>query len=96
MRPDVLHFFHKRAPGHQSYNLQLIPYLSDCWNRRIAFRDYLRSHPVVAQEYAALKRQLADRFRVDPAAYGDAKGPFIRRVAERALSEIARVPSNRR
>ena len=85
VRPDVMHFFEKRAPGRQSYNLQLIPYRSDCWNRRIAFRDYLRSHPTVAQEYAALKQELAQRFRVDAAAYGGGKDPFIRRISEQAL-----------
>ena len=85
VRPDVMHFFDKRVPGTQTYNLQLIPYRSDCWNMRIAFRDYLRSHPETAQEYAALKRELARRFRLDRAAYGEGKGPFIRRIAERAL-----------
>lgn len=68
--PHVMHFFEKRVPGKQSYNLQLIPYRSDCWNMRIAFRDYLRSHREVAQKYAALKRELAGRFRFDGAGYG--------------------------
>jgi GrpB-like predicted nucleotidyltransferase (UPF0157 family) len=82
--PHVMHFFDKRVPGKQSYNLQLIPYRSDCWNMRIAFRDYLRSNPMVAQEYAALKLELARRFRLDRVAYGEGKGPFIRQIAERA------------
>ncbi len=73
----VMHFFDKRAPGKQPYNLQLIPYHSDCWKMRIAFRDYLRTHPNVAQEYAALKRELARRFRFDRDAYGEAKHSFI-------------------
>lgn len=85
VRPDVMHFFEKRAPGAQPFNLQLIPYRSDCWNRRIAFRDYLRSHPEAAQEYGTLKRELAQRFHDDLAGYSDGKGSFIRRVTERAL-----------
>jgi GrpB-like predicted nucleotidyltransferase (UPF0157 family) len=85
VRADVMHFFEKRVAGRQPYNLQLIPYRSDCWNRRIAFRDYLRSHPEAAQEYAALKQKLALRFRLDGTAYGNGKGPFIRRITERAL-----------
>jgi GrpB-like predicted nucleotidyltransferase (UPF0157 family) len=84
-RPDVMHFLEKRAVGRQAYNLQLIPYGSDCWNRRIAFRDYLRSYPEAAQEYELLKKQLARDFPLDRAAYGRGKGPFIRRISEQAL-----------
>jgi GrpB-like predicted nucleotidyltransferase (UPF0157 family) len=82
-RPDVMHFLEKRRPGEQPCNVQLIPYLSDCWKRRIAFRDYLRTHARVAEEYAALKQRLA-RESVDRAAYGRGKDPFIRSVTERA------------
>jgi len=84
-RPDVMEFFEKRLSGKQPYNLQLVPYRSDCWNRRIAFRDYLRSHPETAREYAALKRQLARDFPLDRIAYGGGKGPFIRRITDKAL-----------
>jgi GrpB-like predicted nucleotidyltransferase (UPF0157 family) len=88
VRTDVMHFFERRAPGEQAYNLQLIPYRSDCWNRRVAFRDYLRSNPEIAQEYAILKKQLAKDYPLDRAAYGDGKGPFIRRITERALNHL--------
>ncbi len=83
--PHDMHFFDKRVQGKQPYNLQLIPYGSNCWNKRIAFRDYLRSHPNTAQEYAALKGELARRFRFDREAYGGAKGSFIRRVVREAM-----------
>jgi len=57
------------------------------WERvHLLFRDYLRSHPGAAGEYAALKRQLAAEHRRDPIAYNDAKGPWIEgvlRVAEK-------------
>ena len=79
-----MHFFEKRVPGKQSYNLHLIPYRSDCWYMRIAFRDYLRSHREVAQDYAALKRRLAGSFPFDRTGYGEGKSPFIRRIAARA------------
>lgn len=85
VRPDVMHFFEKRTPGRQSYNLQLIPYRSDCWNRRIVFRDYLRCHPSAAHEYATLKEQLAQRFHLDLAGYNSGKGEFICSITERAL-----------
>ena len=31
VRPDVMHFFEKRVPGRQSYNLQLIRWLPIRW-----------------------------------------------------------------
>ena len=75
-----MHFFDKREQGKQPCNLQLIPYLSDCWNMRIAFRDHLRSHRGAADEYAALKRELVQRFSRDIKAYTEAKSSFIRRI----------------
>lgn len=55
------------------------------WERvHILFRDYLRSHPGIAAEYAALKRGLAESHRNEPIAYNDAKGPFIDGVLARA------------
>ena len=48
--------------------------------QRLQFRDYLREHPAVAQEYADLKRRLAAENGHDRVAYTDAKGDFIRRM----------------
>ncbi|WP_405060838.1 GrpB family protein [Kribbella sp. NBC_01505] len=43
----------------------------------LLFRDYLRTHPDAALEYATLKRELADKLAGDRAAYTDAKSPWI-------------------
>jgi GrpB-like predicted nucleotidyltransferase (UPF0157 family) len=48
--------------------------------QHVRFRDYLRSHPDVAAEYAALKRALAELHRDDRLAYTDAKTDFVTRV----------------
>jgi GrpB-like predicted nucleotidyltransferase (UPF0157 family) len=50
----------------------------------LLFRDYLRSHPQTAAEYAALKRDLAGRYTHDRIGYNDAKGPFIDAVVTQA------------
>ena len=55
--------------------------------RHLAFRDYLRSHPGEAEEYARLKRYLSGRFSIDRDAYAEAKGEFIERVLRRARRE---------
>ena len=46
---------------------------------RLRFRDRLRADRALADEYAALKRALAERYREDREAYTEAKGKFVRR-----------------
>jgi GrpB-like predicted nucleotidyltransferase (UPF0157 family) len=59
---------HVRVSGSFSQQLPLL------------FRDFVRAHPAVADEYAALKRELAARHADDRQAYTDAKDPFVWRV----------------
>lgn len=55
----------------------------------ITFRDYLRSHPEIAREYAELKAELAARHAGDVEAYADAKGEFVRKVWSLATGKAA-------
>ncbi|HEY4323527.1 MAG TPA: GrpB family protein [Mucilaginibacter sp.] len=48
--------------------------------RHIAFRDALRQNPSLANEYAKLKVELAEKFKNDREAYTDAKTEFISRI----------------
>nr|WP_261267525.1 GrpB family protein [Serratia marcescens] len=57
--------------------------------RHLAFRDYLRKHHDVAQQYAAIKRQAAEDSRQNPAAYGRLKNEFIQRHEQLALAWLA-------
>lgn len=79
-KAEFMHWFCKPSPGHRTHHLHLLPLDSALWQQRLAFRDALRRSPALAGEYAALKRQLAARFRFDREAYTEAKGPFIERV----------------
>ncbi len=45
---------------------------------------YLRQHLGTAQDYAALKRDLAARFRDDRVAYNDGKTAFVEAVQVKA------------
>lgn len=58
----------------------------DCpeYHRHIAFRNYLRRHLDTAQDYAALKRDLAAGFRDDRTAYNDGKAEFVKAVLAQA------------
>lgn len=52
----------------------------------IQFRDYLRRHPDVAEDYATLKRSLAQLHVGDRLAYTNAKAQFIANVLQAARS----------
>jgi GrpB-like predicted nucleotidyltransferase (UPF0157 family) len=79
-KPDVMHWFCKPSPEVRTHHLHLVPLGSSRWHEQIAFRDALRQNPGLAQEYAALKRRLAQEFTNDREAYTEAKAPFIQNV----------------
>jgi len=55
------------------------------WDRHLIFRDFLRTHPMVAMQYAELKKELAVRYRNNRKAYTDGKGEFINSIVDEAL-----------
>lgn len=61
----------------RTYHLHLVDEL-EALERRLRFRDCLRSDAVLAGEYATLKQVLAARHRDDREAYTQAKAEFIR------------------
>lgn len=92
-RAEVMHWFCKPSPAFRTHHLHLVPFGSPLWTERLAFRDYLRRDPIVAAEYAQLKRELAERDEFDREAYTDAKGPFVQRIVERALAREPPLPN---
>lgn len=64
--------------AHRTHHLHLVDTPLEL-ERRLRFRDRLRSDPVLAEEYVALKRALAERYREDREAYTEAKGQFVKR-----------------
>ena len=54
-------------------------------DRHLAFRDFLRAHPDVADDYSRLKQSLATQHPEDIDAYMDGKDPFIKEIERRAL-----------
>jgi GrpB-like predicted nucleotidyltransferase (UPF0157 family) len=81
-KTDVMHWFCKPSFAHRTHHLHLIPYESPLWHERLAFRDLLRSNPLIAQQYADLKTKLAQTYEFDREGYTDSKYPFIRRVLD--------------
>ena len=80
-------YFRKMEGSAMTHQIHAVVVGGEFWVRHLAFRDYLRSHPDTAREYAQLKTELAARHRLEREAYTDAKGPFIRRVEEKAMNE---------
>lgn len=53
--------------------------------RHLAFRDFMRAHPDLANQYGELKRRLAEAHPHDMEAYMDGKDGFIKEMEARAL-----------
>ncbi len=62
--------------------------------RHVAFRDYLISHPPIAQLYGNLKHTLADRFPHDMNAYMDGKDSFVKYHEAEALAWYGQLHNN--
>ena len=73
-------YFVKAADGGLRQHLHGVVIGSALWRDHLVFRDRLRDEPALRAQYQALKRQLAERFADDKAAYTAAKEPFIRSV----------------
>ncbi len=71
-------FFKKGKP--RTHHLHIVEAGSDSLRRHLAFRDALRADPALCRAYAALKRDLANRFQTDRAAYTENKTAFIERA----------------
>lgn len=79
-------FFAKGPHADRTHYLSVTRCGSDVHVSQVAFRDYLRAHPDVAGAYESLKRELAEEYPDDRAAYTAEKGAFVEGVLERALA----------
>ncbi len=75
-RPDR-YFFRKGVWGQGTQHLHIVEFGGEDWTQQLLFRDYLTTHPELAKQYAALKRQLATRFGTDRRSYTEEKTAFI-------------------
>jgi GrpB-like predicted nucleotidyltransferase (UPF0157 family) len=74
----------RAPPSSAKHHLYVCPAGNEELRRHLLFRDYLRAHADVANRYADLKRQLADRFAADRVAYTNGKATFVDEVLRAA------------
>lgn len=79
-KSDVMHWFCKPSDEVRTHHLHLVPVGSVLWTERLAFRDRLRADASARADYAALKDDLAGRYRDDREAYTEGKADFVRRI----------------
>ena len=85
-------FFRRGHQGAGTHHLHMVELTSDFWERNLLFRDFLRNHSTVAQEYYLLKMGWAAKYGSDREkyeAYTEAKTPFIESVVARASAAKA-------
>jgi GrpB-like predicted nucleotidyltransferase (UPF0157 family) len=70
-------------PGAKPHHLYVVVAGSQPHADHVHFRDYLRQHPDVARDYAALKKNLAER-HPDGLGYTEAKSDFVAGVLRAA------------
>ncbi|MGJ1198638.1 GrpB family protein [Sphingobacterium spiritivorum] len=66
-------------------HIHVLPLVSEHWTRHIAFRDYLRNHRAVREEYQQLKEKLSKQEWVDGNDYNAAKDSFLKKEEQKAI-----------
>jgi NAD-dependent deacetylase len=76
-------FFRREAAGRRTHHVHVVEWDGDHWRSHRAFRDYLRSHPTEAADYAEEKRRIAaEAAGLDD--YWERKQPYVDELFTRA------------
>lgn len=75
-------YLHRKVNGEHTHHLHMVEPDTNFYKVQLAFRDYLRAHSKICDTYAALKFDLAEKYRNDRMAYTDAKSDFILGILE--------------
>ena len=73
--PDRRYFRKPICSVRQSaqFHLHVAEVGGEFWTKHLLFRDYLQGNPARANDYASLKRRLADEYKTDRLGYSQAK-----------------------
>jgi GrpB-like predicted nucleotidyltransferase (UPF0157 family) len=78
--PGRLYF---RRRGKTAFNIALVKHGGPIWTANLAFRNYLRTHPEAAREYAETKRAAIQSGTRTLLAYSDYKSVVLRRLLDK-------------
>jgi GrpB-like predicted nucleotidyltransferase (UPF0157 family) len=90
--PFYAWFIKRGGDGIRTHHIHMVEAHFEHWDR-LLFRDYLREHPAVAQEYGELKARLSGEHHHDRVAYTHAKGEFVLRITELAKQHYGKTPA---
>jgi GrpB-like predicted nucleotidyltransferase (UPF0157 family) len=82
-------YFVKRKNGIRTHHIHTVELTSQFWRRHILFRDYLRTHDKVRDNYYNMKKELALKEWQDSNDYADAKTKFIKGIEKQTLEYIS-------
>jgi GrpB-like predicted nucleotidyltransferase (UPF0157 family) len=82
--PGRLYF--RRRSGGPAFNVHVVVRDGELWQDNVLLRDYLRTHPDDAREYAAVKRRAAGAAPHSLLRYSELKGDVVGALVERARS----------
>lgn len=78
-------FFYKGSDDSRSHHLHIYQSGNPHILRHLIFRDYMRTHPAPAHDYARLKESLARQFPEDMEQYIAGKNAFVKEQEKNAL-----------
>jgi GrpB-like predicted nucleotidyltransferase (UPF0157 family) len=70
---------------HKLAHIHVVQFGGDFWERHLAFREYLKHHPEVKNQYQSLKLELAKKDWPDAFSFNEAKDAFIKQVEKLAI-----------
>ena len=85
--PERMFFMRESALDVRTHHMNLTEPGSGFWVNQLAFRDYLRGHDEIAQEYVNLKVRLAEDYACTGVLDVDGKSEFVGRVLKRTEAD---------
>lgn len=86
---DIILFSKDDEKGkNRLFNIQVVLFGEEHWNKHILFRDYMNTHTDKAVEYERIKICAASTFPTDVSAYSNYKNDFICDCIEKAKKQM--------
>ncbi|MFY0666310.1 MAG: GrpB family protein [Natronospirillum sp.] len=82
--------YYQKGGSNRTHHIHAFGFGSDNAIRHLAFKEYLKAHPSVAQDYGALKMEVAASCNDDIGVYCNGKADFVEKHEKLALTWWAR------